>query len=154
NTPLESRPAVPAIREHRLYQTDYLLRYYGFNADEVVYAGDGNLPLTQDPKVMWALSHPEHFPVDIFSATYEALLRVPGIGVVAAKRIIGARRSTTIRDLADLRHIGVQTTRAAGFLSLKGRAMGAGRWTEQLGFWKPEDEAGAYKIVYDVSPGT
>ncbi|HEY9228047.1 MAG TPA: radical SAM protein [Gemmatimonadaceae bacterium] len=153
-TPLENRPAVPALREHRLYQTDYLLRYYGFTVGEVVYESDGNLPLSRDPKVMWALAHPEHFPVDVFSASYEALLRVPGIGVTAARRITQQRRSLIIRDLADLRKLGVQTTRAAGFLSLKGRALGAGRWTEQLGFWKPEDEAGAYKTLYDVSPGT
>ena len=154
DTPLEQRAAVPAIREHRLYQTDYLLRYYGFDAGELVYTSDGNLPLSQDPKVMWALSHAEHFPVDIATATREALLRVPGIGVLTAKRIVNERRSTFIRDLNDLKRLGVQTGRAAGFLSLKGRALGAGKLTQQLGFWKPEDEAGMYRQLYDVSPGT
>jgi predicted DNA-binding helix-hairpin-helix protein len=62
NTPLESRAATPALREHRLYQTDYLFRYYGFAASEVIYEKDGNLPLGVDPKVAWALAHPECFP--------------------------------------------------------------------------------------------
>jgi predicted DNA-binding helix-hairpin-helix protein len=153
-TPLETRDAVPALREHRLYQTDYLLRYYGFDVGEVVYQGDGNLPLDHDPKVAWALAHPEHFPVDVATATYQALVRVPGIGVVTARRIVSERRRTIIRDLSDLRKLGVQTMRAAGFLSLKGRALGAGRWSEQLGFWGVGEEVGARRQVYDFSPGT
>jgi predicted DNA-binding helix-hairpin-helix protein len=154
DTPLETRAAAPALREHRLYQTDYLLRYYGFVANDIVYAADGNLPLERDPKVAWALAHPERFPVDFATASYRALVRVPGIGVLTAKRIVNERRTTTVRDLADLRKLGVQTKRAAGFLTLKGRALGAGRWSEQLGFWRAEDEVGAHREVYDVSPGT
>ena len=154
DTPLESHNATPALREQRLYQTDYLLRYYGFNIGDVVYQDDGNLPLDRDPKVAWALAHPEQFPVDIMSASYESLVRVPGIGVVTARRIVKERRTATIRGLADLRRLGVQTTRATGFLSIRGRALGSGRWAEQLGFWRPEEEVGAYKRIYDVSPGT
>jgi predicted DNA-binding helix-hairpin-helix protein len=154
DTPLESRNAAPALREQRLYQTDYLLRYYGFKVGEVVYQDDGNLPLERDPKVAWALAHPEHFPVDVMTASYRLLVRVPGIGVVTAKRIVNERRTAIIRDLSDLKKLGVQTTRATGFLSLKGRALGAGRWSEQLGFWRAEDEVGAHRQVYDVSPGT
>jgi len=153
-TPLESRPPVPAIREHRLYQTDYLLRYYGFAESEVVFGSDGNLPLEKDPKVSWAIAHPDRFPMDVTTASYDELLRVPGIGVVTARRIVNERRSTTIRDLADLKKLGVQTGRAAGFLSLRGRVFPVNRWTEQLGFWSVADEVGAYKQVYDVSPGT
>jgi predicted DNA-binding helix-hairpin-helix protein len=74
--------------------------------------------------------------------------------VLTARRIVSERRKTTIRDLADLRKLGVQTTRAAGFLTLKGRALGAGRWAEQLALWRPEEEVGAHRQVYDVSPGT
>ena len=154
DTPLQTRDAVPALREHRLYQADYLLRYYGFNVGEVVYQADGNLPLDQDPKVAWALTHPEQFPVDVATASYRALVRVPGIGVVTARRIVNERRNAIIRDLSDLRKLGVQTTRAAGFLALKGRALGTGRWSEQLGFWRVEEEVGSYRRVYDVSPGT
>ena len=137
-----------------MYQTDYLLRYYGFIAGDIVYAGDGNLPLERDPKVAWALAHPEHFPVDVATASYRALVRVPGIGVLTARRIVSERRKTIIRDLTDLRKLGVQATRAAGFLALKGRALGAGRWSEQLGFWRAEEEIGTHHQVYDVSPGT
>jgi len=154
DTPLETHAAAPALREQRLYQTDYLLRYYGFSTGDVVYRPDGNLPLDRDPKVAWALAHPEHFPVDVATASYQALVRVPGIGVVTARRIVAERRNTIIRGLSDLHKLGVQTARATGFLSLKGRALGAGRWSEQLGFWRAEDEVGAYKQVYDVSPGT
>jgi predicted DNA-binding helix-hairpin-helix protein len=154
DTPLETRDAVPALREHRLYQADYLLRYYGFNVGDVVYQEDGNLPLDRDPKVAWALAHPEHFPVDVATASYRALVRVPGIGVVTARRIVAHRKNTIIRDLSDLKKLGVQTTRATGFIALRGRALGAGRWSEQLGFWRAEEEVGAYRRVYDVSPGT
>ena len=154
DTPLESRDAVPALREHRLYQTDYLLRYYGFDVGEVIYREDGSLPLDHDPKVAWALAHREHFPIDVATASFRTLVRVPGIGVVTAKRIVNERRTSIIRDLSDLRKLGVQTTRAAGFLALKGRSLGAGRWAEQLGLWRPEEEVGAYRRVYDVSPGT
>lgn len=154
DTPLESRAAVPALHEHRLYQTDYLLRYYGFEENDLVYGSDGNLPLGMDPKVAWALQHPEQFPVDVVTASYEQLLRVPGIGLVTARRIVSERRTTSIRDLSDLKRLGVQTTRAVGFLALRGRAFQVNRWTEQLGFWQAADEVGAYKQVYDVSPGT
>jgi predicted DNA-binding helix-hairpin-helix protein len=154
DTPLETRPAVPALREHRLYQADYLLRYYGFTEGEVVYGGDGNLPLETDPKVSWALAHADRFPVDITTAPYDVLVRVPGIGVITAKRLVRERRTTIIRGIADLQRLGVQTTRAAGFLSLRGRAFDSSRWTEQLGFWEVGTETGAYHQIYDVSPGT
>jgi predicted DNA-binding helix-hairpin-helix protein len=154
NTPLESRAAAPALREHRLYQTDYLMRYYGFQQGEVIYESNGNLPLDRDPKVAWALANREHFPLDVTAAPYELLVRVPGIGVITARRIVKERRATTIRDVADLRRLGVQTTRAIGFLTLRGRALERHRWTEQLGLWQPGDEVGARQQLYDVSPGT
>jgi predicted DNA-binding helix-hairpin-helix protein len=153
-TPLESRAAAPAIREHRLYQTDYLLRYYGFTLDELVYEPDGNLPLDTDPKVAWAIAQPNRFMVELTTASHEVLLRVPGIGPTAAKRIVETRRSSIIRNLDDIRKLGVQTTRASGFLTLKGRAFQSTRWTEQLGFWREADQVGVQKVTYDVSPGT
>jgi predicted DNA-binding helix-hairpin-helix protein len=154
DTPMESQRAAPAVRERRLYQADYLLRQYGFAPDEIVYGEDGNLPLPVDPKVAWALAHPEHFPVEVKTAPYESLVRVPGIGPETAKKIVQVRTSTVIRDLEDLRRLGVRATYAAGFVSLGGRRLQTVRWTEQLGFWRPEEEAGAYHLVYDVSPGT
>ena len=154
DTPLESRPAAPALREHRLYQADHLLRTYGFAADEVVYDAGGNLPLAQDPKAAWALANPERFPVEVRTATREELLRVPGVGPASATRIVAERATASFRGLADLRRLGVVTTRAAGFLSLGGRRLGTMRWAEQLGFWRPDEEAGAPQLVYEVSPGT
>ena len=154
DTPMESMPATPALREHRLYQATYLLQSYGFTADEIVYAESGNLPLNLDPKCAWALAHPEHFPVEIRTASYEELVRVPGIGPLAARRLVIQRGGTALRNLADLRRLGVMTTRAGGFLTLNGRRMQTKRWTEQLGFWAPEDGVGTYHVTYQVSPGT
>lgn len=154
DTPMESAPAAPALREHRLYQADWLLRDYGFTPNEVVYEQTGNLPLSMDPKAAWALAHPEHFPVELSSATYEQLVRVPGVGTGSARRIVNERRSTTIRDLRDLRRFGVVTSRAGGFLALHGRRFQTVRWTEQLGLWKPEEEVGARHEIYEFSPGT
>jgi predicted DNA-binding helix-hairpin-helix protein len=154
DTPLESAPAAPALREHRLYQAAYLLGEYGFGPEDVVYEPSGNLPLALDPKSAWALAHPEQFPVEVGGASYEQLVRVPGIGPLAARRIVTGRSSISLRGLADLRKLGVVTTRAAGFLTLHGRRLQTTRWTEQLGFWAPEDEVGTPHVVYQVSPGT
>lgn len=154
DTPMENVPATPALREHRLYQAAHLLDSYGFAPDEVVYAADGNLPLALDPKSAWALAHPELFPVEVQRAPYEELLRVPGIGPLAARRIVDQRGAVSLRSLSDLRKLGVVTTRAGGFLTLHGRRLQTTRWTEQLGFWAPEEEAGMYHGVYQVSPGT
>ncbi|MGH7581094.1 MAG: radical SAM protein [Gemmatimonadales bacterium] len=154
NTPLESARAAPALREHRLYQADYLLRDYGFDSEEVVYEPSGNLPLEVDPKSAWALAHPDRYPVEVQTASPEELMRVPGVGPTSARRIVAERRGSTFRSLADLRKLGVVTTRAAGFLTLGGRRLQTSRWTQQLGFWAPEEEVGAHHMVYQVSPGT
>jgi len=154
DTPLEGAPETPVLREHRLYQADYLLRRYGFARDEVVFDGDGNLPLGLDPKVAWALMHPERFPVDVRTASRAELVRVPGIGPGTARRIVAERAATAVRDLRDLRRVGVVTTRAAGFLTLGGRRLTDVRWAEQMGFWGPDEDVGRYHAVYEVSPGT
>jgi predicted DNA-binding helix-hairpin-helix protein len=153
-TPLEQMRAAPALREHRLYQADHLIRGYGFAADEVVYDDAGNLPLAIDPKAAWALAHPERFPVEVRTAAHHQLLRVPGIGPESARRIVAERATTVFRGLADLRKLGVVTARAAGFLTLAGRRLQTTRWAEQLGFWGAEEEVGSYQMVYSVSPGT
>jgi predicted DNA-binding helix-hairpin-helix protein len=154
DTPLENARAAPALREHRLYQAAYLMRDYGFAPDDVVYAENGNLPLAQDPKTAWALQHPEAFPVEVTTASPESLLRVPGIGPTAARRIVTERTKVSFRNLRDLRTLGVVTTRAGGFLTLRGRRLQSVRWSEQLGFWAPEEDVGSHHIVYQVSPGT
>jgi predicted DNA-binding helix-hairpin-helix protein len=153
-TPLEAMPSAPALREHRLYQAAHLLTDYGFQANEVEYEANGNLPLTLDPKAAWAIAHPERFPIELTTAPREELVRVPGVGPLTARTLVEERGTTSIRGLADLKKIGVITERAAGFLMLRGRKLGTTLWTEQLGFWAPEDEVGAYHVTYEVSPGT
>ncbi len=111
---------IPLIREHRLYQADWLLRFYGFSPDELTTQADPNLALDKDPKLAWALRHREFFPVDVNKAGKNALLRVPGFGVRNVKRILKIRRyrSLTLPDLAKLK-ISVKKARffivAAGY---------------------------------------
>jgi predicted DNA-binding helix-hairpin-helix protein len=154
DTPMEGVQATPALREFRLYQADHLMREYKFGVDELAFDDTGNLPLSLDPKIAWALAHPERFPVEVRTGSRTQLLRVPGIGPGASRRIVTERGHTVIRGLADLRKLGVITGRAAGFITLGGRRLQTTRWAEQLGFWRAEDEVGAPHIVYDVSPGT
>jgi predicted DNA-binding helix-hairpin-helix protein len=92
--------------------------------------------------------------MELKTASYSELLRVPGIGPVVAKKIVTLRRSTTFRGLSDLRVLGAAVDRAAGFLTIAGRLLRADRWREQLGLWGPEEDAGAYASVYEFSPGT
>ncbi len=97
--------APPLVREHRLYQADWLMRFYGFAHDEIVQRDDGMLDLDVDPKLAWALAHRERFPVDLNRAPKEDLLRVPGLGAKTVDRLIAARRHRRLRrdDLARLR---------------------------------------------------
>jgi predicted DNA-binding helix-hairpin-helix protein len=154
DTPMEGVPATPALREHRLYQADHLMRGYGFAADELAFDEQGNLPLALDPKIAWALAHPERFPVEVRTASRSQLARVPGIGTVTARRIVAERGRSTFRGLADLRRIGVVTGRAAGFITLGGQRPQTTRWAEQLGLWRPEEEVGVPQVLYEFSPGT
>lgn len=91
------------IREHRLYQADYLYRQYGFTFDDLLFDQGGNLDLTTDPKLHWARHHPEFFPVSLARASKEELLKVPGIGPVMANRIVTYRKNTPISSLENLR---------------------------------------------------
>jgi putative DNA modification/repair radical SAM protein len=118
---LEGLGPAPPIREHRLYQSDWLLRVYRFSLDEVELAlkRDGDLPLTKDPKLVIAEKQPWLYPVDVNKACYEELLRVPGIGPLSAKRILNTRNLHTIRSLDELRKMGTAIKRAAQFLWLK-----------------------------------
>ncbi|MCX8127088.1 MAG: helix-hairpin-helix domain-containing protein, partial [Dehalococcoidia bacterium] len=119
---LEGIPPAPPTREHRLYQADWLMRVYGFRLDEIKLAlGDkGNLPLAGDPKTVIALKQPWLFPVDVNLATYEQLVRVPGIGPVSARRIIEARREHSIFSTLQLRKMGVNLVRATPFIRFQG----------------------------------
>ena len=114
--------APPLIREHRLYQADWLLRYYRFEAEEILSPQAPHLDEHIDPKAAWALRNFHHFPLDINRAGYEELLRVPGLGVLSAKRIIATRRVTAIRE-QDLAKMGLVMKRAKYFLSINGRSL-------------------------------
>ena len=120
-TPLEDHPPTPPLREHRLYQSDFLLRKYGFALEDLVFDESGNLPSEADPKLMWARAHPECFPVEVNRASREELLRVPGIGPISASRILKLRKKGKFRELSDLRKIGAIAKRAAPFILLDGR---------------------------------
>jgi putative DNA modification/repair radical SAM protein len=107
--------APPLLRENRLYQSDWLMRFYGFAADEIVDDQHPNLELEIDPKLSWALRHSEAFPVDINRADYKMILRVPGIGVRSAQKIVQARRFGQIH-IDQLRRMGVAYNRAQHFI--------------------------------------
>lgn len=115
----QSLPAVgsapPLLRENRLYQSDWLMRFYGFQANELLDAQHPHLDLEVDPKLAWALRHPEQFPIDINKADYAMILRVPGIGVRSAKKIVHARRFGKIR-IDQLKRMGIAYTRAQHFI--------------------------------------
>lgn len=117
--------APPLLREHRLYQADWLLRFYGFSADELLSEKNPNFDLRLDPKAFWALNNLHLFPVDINRASLSQLLRVPGIGLTSAQRIVASRKCTTL-DFPDLKRIGVVMKRARFFITCKGRFLAAG----------------------------
>lgn len=111
--------AAPLVREHRLYQADWLLRFYGFSHAELPVGGDGNLPLEIDPKTAWALAHRDFFPVDVNTAPREALIRVPGLGMKSADRVIAARRHWRL-GLDDLARLRLSVARLAPFVAAAG----------------------------------
>lgn len=109
---------VPALREHRLYQADWLMRFYGFDADEILDVSHPFLDLELDPKVAWAVRNSHLFPVNIQSASKEMLLRVPGLGVKTVMKILKARKFQTVR-LEHLKKMGAATNRAKYFIDLE-----------------------------------
>lgn len=112
----------PLLREHRLYQADWLLRYYHFQVDEILTEEEPNFNVMFDPKCNWALKHLEYFPIEVNRADYRVLLRVPGIGYKSAQRIVRARRFGTL-DFYDLKKIGVVLKRALYFITCNGKMM-------------------------------
>ena len=120
-TPLDGIAGAPLLREHRLYQADFLYRYYGFQMNELTYDPVGNLDLSMDPKQAFALRHPELFPLEINRATLAELLRIPGLGPRSAKKIVGLRRESLFRAVEDLTRIGVVTKRALPFILVQGK---------------------------------
>jgi predicted DNA-binding helix-hairpin-helix protein len=120
DTPLENAPPTPVVRQHRLFQSSFLLRDYHFEVEELPFGPDGNLPLNQDPKLLWARENLFWRPVELNRAERQELLRVPGIGPKGADRVLQERRRGILRNLAELRKIGVLADRAAPFITLDG----------------------------------
>ena len=116
---LDTKP--PLLREHRLYQADWLLRFYGFQTSELLDEAHPDFNPQLDPKCSWAVSHLEQFPVEVMRADYETLLRVPGIGPTSARRIVSARRTAHLR-FEGLKKLGVVVKRAQYFVLCDGRA--------------------------------
>ncbi len=112
----------PLLREHRLYQADWLMRYYGFDAGELLSKDKPNFNIFLDPKCDWALRHLEHFPVEVNLAGYETLLRVPGMGIKSVGRIIAARKTAAL-TFSDLKKMGVVLKRAQYFITCSGKLM-------------------------------
>ena len=144
--PVVNDPSLPSVgekllREHRLYQADWLMRYYGFAPEEIADE-DENLPVEYDPKCAWALRHPENFPVEVNRADLASLLRVPGIGVRSANKIIAARRHTKL-TYEDLKKMRVVLKRARHFITTCGKFYGE----------EKEERVKALLAAADVSEG-
>ena len=120
---VSTEQAVPMIREHRLYQADWLLRFYDFKADEILDEKDPFVDPLLDPKTNWAIKNSHFFPIEINKASYKDLLRVPGIGVISAKRIVMTRKYSTIR-YEHLKKLGIVIKRAKYFIVVNGEFLG------------------------------
>ena len=123
DTPLENVTATGEMRQHRLYQSSFLLRDYGWDVEDLPFSGDGNLPTNLDPKQAWAEQHLLDAPVELSTADRARLLRIPGVGPKSADAILRARRDGRLRNLEDLRKLGVANPRrAAPYILLNGRS--------------------------------
>lgn len=131
NALLPQNQPPPLLREHRLYQTDWLLRYYGFRVEELLDEAHPSLDPLLDPKCQWALRHLDQFPVEVNRAPEEVLLRVPGIGVKSARKILRARRLGTLA-FEDLKKMNVVLKRAMYFITCGGRMMPGTRLAEEF----------------------
>ncbi len=121
--------APPLAREHRIYQADWLLRFYGFSVSELFAGGGENLDPDLDPKVTWALRNLDKFPIEINKASYEMLMRIPGVGAVSAKRIVRQRKVSAVK-FDDLKKMGVVVKRAKYFITCSGRYYGDRRFEQ------------------------
>ncbi|MBZ4654091.1 MAG: Radical domain protein [Peptococcaceae bacterium] len=142
-TPLENLKPVPLKRENRLYQAEFLFRLYKFTLDDLVFDPTGNLDLTLDPKLMFAVKNPQLFPMEINRASFYDLLRVPGIGPKSARRLLVVRRRHRFTSLEELKNVGVVIKRASPFITINGKKQGDLNWLynpqpqkfTQLSFW-------------------
>lgn len=121
DTPMEGFPAEDPRRQHRLYQASFLFRDYGYDLEEMPFTQAGNLPLEIDPKLAWAIENLSHAPVELNRASRQELLRVPGVGPKSAYAIAAARRLGTLREVKDLKAVGVRTAQLQPFVLLDGK---------------------------------
>jgi len=112
-----SDPVDALMREHRLYQVDFLLRKYGFEESDIAFESNGNLSMAVDPKETWATNHPEFYPVDINRAPKASLLRVPGLGPVTVKRILERRKQGRLHSMDDVGKVGIRLAKAREYMT-------------------------------------
>jgi predicted DNA-binding helix-hairpin-helix protein len=120
NTPFENLPPLNTWRKHRLYQAFYLLRDYQFSVEDIQFNPMGNLDIEKDPKLVWAEANLYHQPVEINTASYQQLIKIPGVGAITAKNILKTRAHHKLRDLQTLQKLGASVKRAARFILLDG----------------------------------
>jgi predicted DNA-binding helix-hairpin-helix protein len=130
DTPFENQPPTAPLREQRLYQSSMLLKDYEFALGELPFLANGDLPLDTDPKSAWAKQHLAHQPIEINTASRHDLLRIPGIGLKGAQKIIAARMKGKINELSELKRLGVKTQRLVDYVLLNGRQP-----NRQRSFW-------------------
>ena len=150
NLPGKDAP-VPLLREHRLYQADWLLRYYGFGAEEILTEDNPFFDYRVDPKCFWALHHLDMFPVEINRAPAEQLLRVPGIGPTSVKRIISARRYGNV-NFEMLKRMHVVLKRAQYFITCNGKMLN--RTPIEQRFIMRQLTDMEYREVYQIEDGS
>lgn len=121
DTPMEDHPPENPWRQHRLYQSSFLLRDYGFGMEELPFDQHGNLPLHTDPKTIWAQAHLAELPVELNIAEKHDLIRIPGIGQITADRIVSARKERKLTRIQQLKQLGINPKRAAPFILLSGK---------------------------------
>lgn len=129
--PLLPAERTPLLREHRLYQSDFLLRFYGFNSKEIFENSNGSLNMNMDPKCNWAVNNLDKFPIEVMKADEMTLLRVPGIGQISAKRIVAARRTGAL-NFDDLKKMGIVLKRAKYFITCGGKMYASYRINEEF----------------------
>jgi len=157
NLPILSTSKPPLLREHRLYQADWLLRFYDFKADEILNEQNPNLDEELDPKMVWALNNMQYFPMEINKASFEELIRIPGIGVKSAYKIINARRFKKLR-FDDLKYLKISIKKAKYFIVCNGKyqkEIPLYRENIKLDFLKPtkKNEPSLFDIDYSVITG-
>ncbi|WP_418792135.1 helix-hairpin-helix domain-containing protein [Phosphitispora sp. TUW77] len=135
-TPLEGISPATILREHRLYQCDFLFRLYGFKLPDISFNSDGSLPEDLDPKLNYALNNPHLFPLEVNSASYKVLLKVPGIGPASAQRIVNTRKTFKFNTLDELKNLGVVIKRASPFIQVNGRYRESYKLSQQLELWR------------------